>query len=359
MLLSIQYLRGIAAIYVVLYHFRIYLNDNLLIKNLGDVLFDYGYFGVDLFFMISGFVIVLSTEKKSEKKDFIIKRLFRIYPVYLFILSIYIYLDWDHIINIDLLKSIFFIHLNYLKPAPFYGYSIITTAWTLSYEIIFYFLFFISFSISHKYRVLICTILITFLFAIINLYFNNNFAYSAYGSINYNGLFCGLLKILSSQMIFEFIFGMILYVIYKNINFKLYLMPIIGIVFLFSIVLIISPANSGHGVFNIGLGCFFLLFSLIFLEKNHNIFIIKPLIFLGNISYSLYLSHLLVYRLILRDNFLLFKYINQLDATIKLFSITLLCILVSYFLYILIEKPSIKLARKILNNKHFKKINYV
>ncbi|WP_099073944.1 acyltransferase family protein [Proteus alimentorum] len=359
MLLSIQYLRGIAAIYVVLYHFRIYLNDNLLIKKLGDILFDYGYFGVDLFFMISGFVIVLSTEKKSEKKDFIIKRLFRIYPVYLFILSIYVYLDWNHINNSDLLKSIFFIHLDYLKSAPFYGYSMITPAWTLSYEIIFYFLFFISYSISHKYRVIICTILIALLFTIINLYFNNDYAYSAYGSINYNGLFCGLLKILSSQMIFEFILGMILYVIYKNITINLYLMPIIGIVFLFSIVLIISPANSGHGVFNIGLGCFALLFSLIFLEKNNNIIIIKPLILLGNISYSLYLSHLLVYRLILKDNFLLFKYINQLNATLKLFSITLLCILFSYFLYILIEKPSIKLARKFLNNKHFKKISYV
>ncbi|EJH5927203.1 acyltransferase family protein, partial [Escherichia coli] len=58
MVLSIHYLRGVAALFVVLFHLRSIIAGAYAQENLGDILFDYGYFGVDLFFMISGFVIV-------------------------------------------------------------------------------------------------------------------------------------------------------------------------------------------------------------------------------------------------------------------------------------------------------------
>ena len=83
MILSLQYLRGIAALLVVLYHYRGELNSIYAQKGLGDLLFSNGYIGVDLFFMVSGFVIMLSTEKDKSSLSFAIKRIFRIYPVYI------------------------------------------------------------------------------------------------------------------------------------------------------------------------------------------------------------------------------------------------------------------------------------
>lgn len=67
---TIQYLRGIAALAVVLFHYRFTLNEfnQFDIKNLGNILFSSGSFGVDLFFMISGFVITLSTKKIMEEE---------------------------------------------------------------------------------------------------------------------------------------------------------------------------------------------------------------------------------------------------------------------------------------------------
>ncbi|EPC6795507.1 acyltransferase family protein, partial [Escherichia coli H30] len=56
---SIQILRGLAALMVVLYHFRTVLNyDNV---RMGDYLFGKGFIGVDLFFVISGFIMAYTT----------------------------------------------------------------------------------------------------------------------------------------------------------------------------------------------------------------------------------------------------------------------------------------------------------
>lgn len=83
MLNSIQYLRGIASLFVVLFHMKWMINNIYTQNDLGDLLFISGNFGVDLFFVISGFVICLSTEKLESHTAirFIIRRFFRIYPL--------------------------------------------------------------------------------------------------------------------------------------------------------------------------------------------------------------------------------------------------------------------------------------
>ncbi|HCR1927425.1 hypothetical protein AF35_00289 [Enterobacter roggenkampii CHS 79] len=88
---SIQYLRGIAAILVVGFHFRGNLNDIYPIKNFGDLMFISGSFGVDLFFMISGFIIALSTAKSEDNMltKYVVKRFFRIYPLFIITLAIF------------------------------------------------------------------------------------------------------------------------------------------------------------------------------------------------------------------------------------------------------------------------------
>ena len=82
---QIDLFRFIAAISVVLYHylFRGYAADNMTDINFGKVgeYFKYGYLGVDLFFIISGFVIILSIKHNSIIK-FMISRFIRLYPTY-------------------------------------------------------------------------------------------------------------------------------------------------------------------------------------------------------------------------------------------------------------------------------------
>ena len=76
----IQSLRGISVLLVFFYHLK--LNN-----------FEYGYLGVDIFFVISGFVITsrIFQEYKTTNNfnflNFYLRRIKRIYPVLIFILS--------------------------------------------------------------------------------------------------------------------------------------------------------------------------------------------------------------------------------------------------------------------------------
>lgn len=84
---QIDLFRFFAAIGVVLFH---YLFRGTFLENVTKVqfpeiglYFKYGYLGVDLFFIISGFVISLSIQSRSIKK-FGISRFTRLYPAYWF-----------------------------------------------------------------------------------------------------------------------------------------------------------------------------------------------------------------------------------------------------------------------------------
>ncbi|HIA9831053.1 TPA: acyltransferase family protein, partial [Escherichia coli] len=122
---------------------------------------------------------------------FIIKRFFRLYPVYLlsfFLFSLvathFFMMDkssvplWFNIDNIK--KSLLFLQLRPTENAPFYGYSLIITAWTLSYEIYFYLVFCIAMMISHKYRSIISAIAIVAISFILQKIFTGNFTIDSY-----------------------------------------------------------------------------------------------------------------------------------------------------------------------------------
>lgn len=82
---ELDLLRFLAAMSVVIFHlsFRGAAADGYasVAYPVWDVVSRYGYLGVDLFFMISGFVILLSTEGKSIV-DFVVSRMVRLYPAY-------------------------------------------------------------------------------------------------------------------------------------------------------------------------------------------------------------------------------------------------------------------------------------
>jgi peptidoglycan/LPS O-acetylase OafA/YrhL len=80
--LYLDALRGIAAMAVLLYHyFDGYSNEFGRSFDYPSI-FDQGYFGVELFFLISGFVIFYTISKTKIVKEFLIKRAIRLYPTY-------------------------------------------------------------------------------------------------------------------------------------------------------------------------------------------------------------------------------------------------------------------------------------
>src|SRR5215216_4434281 len=75
---SVQYLRGIAAVAVVYFHTKIYMSE--FAWPIGR---QFGYGGVDLFFAISGFIMMVTTSVKPETPwAFYLKRIIRVVPLY-------------------------------------------------------------------------------------------------------------------------------------------------------------------------------------------------------------------------------------------------------------------------------------
>lgn len=143
---SIQALRGITALFIVLEHIR-FLNC--------------GAFGVDIFFCISGFMIMFSTHGGTRR--FLAKRLLRILPLY-YLMTIGTFLllllfpgmfEQTRANPAFLWKSLLFIPFDIgggvLQPLMRIG-------WTVNCEIFFYLLFCLAFRISHRFRGLICSL---------------------------------------------------------------------------------------------------------------------------------------------------------------------------------------------------------
>ncbi|MDR2241886.1 MAG: acyltransferase [Providencia alcalifaciens] len=354
MVYSIHYLRGIAAIFVVFFHFRLMLNGVYAQKDIGNILFGGGFFGVDLFFMISGFVIAISTEKNNSKSSFLLKRIFRIYPVYLFTMFIFLIMYIGDINFWYVVRAIFFTQLSYNMDAPFFGYSVIAVAWTLSYEVLFYFIFLISMMISHKYRAAVCSVVIVASFALINLVFKNDNFLDAHKTIDYHGPFQPILKLMSSPMILEFVVGIILYYLYKSIkkydltaiSKKIYPFLVLCLMIL-SLNILFNDA-SDHGIKIFGASCFLLIFILLLLDSSGFIGNNRALVFLGDISYSLYISHLVT-------KYALTNYVNisllSDNGFLKFSVYVLISLIFAFILHKLIEIPFIRVCRKITTNK--------
>ena len=148
-LMSIQYLRAIAAIGVVIYH----------IGELFARSYNFGGVGVDLFFVISGFIMwMVSRQREASPATFVKKRLLRIVPMYW---SVTIFLaacahlrpnlfPLDHPDISHVLLSLLFIP----HPRPVDGslLPLVSQGWTLNYEMFFYFLFALTLAWPRKYQ---------------------------------------------------------------------------------------------------------------------------------------------------------------------------------------------------------------
>jgi peptidoglycan/LPS O-acetylase OafA/YrhL len=80
--IELDALRGIAAMIVLISHYSWAYHHYFNILKPEKIYFKYGDWGVQFFFIISGFVIFMTLEKVATVREFALARFFRLYPVY-------------------------------------------------------------------------------------------------------------------------------------------------------------------------------------------------------------------------------------------------------------------------------------
>ena len=148
---NIQMLRGVAALLVVCHHLQGHYiamgGDLSIIKNIST----WGFLGVDIFFIISGYIMAHTTFDKprtlNSAKIFFKHRLIRIYLAYwvFFIITLLItYITNPFALeNLNLIKSFFLLDTDMNK-------LVLPVSWSLTYEVYFYFIFLATFIFSVK-----------------------------------------------------------------------------------------------------------------------------------------------------------------------------------------------------------------
>ena len=284
----IQYLRALSVLLVFFYHLKFEIFQN-------------GYLGVDVFFVISGYVITsrlyedFKVNKTISLKNFFIKRFKRIYPILLvFLFTTFIIItilspleNFNNRINTLLFALLGISNFFYLFSDKGYFDTIfddpLNHTWSLGVEEQFYIFFPIS-------------------FLILIYFFRNNFKFISYFFITL--ILLGIIFTFSNQddvkltfysplfRFWQFLFGSVIFLIslysdYKNKYLSYFF--ILG-VFLISL--------SGNFFDNFQKVLLVTIFSslLLFFSKDKFFFsnnlLSKYILVLGNISYSFYLWHL-------------------------------------------------------------------
>jgi exopolysaccharide production protein ExoZ len=156
---TVQAARGAAAMLVLLFHLT-YLAQAFLGFDLLRGVFKFGYSGVDFFFVLSGFIIHFVHGQDVGRPErlgrYLRKRFVRIYPVYwvvaLALLPVYFNPAQSTLSPQFYLSTL----LKSLLLLPQANNPLVTVAWTLTFEVFFYFMFALAIITPHRFaRVLI------------------------------------------------------------------------------------------------------------------------------------------------------------------------------------------------------------
>jgi len=281
---NIQMLRAVAALLVVFHHalphYAAMGGKIALISSLSE----WGFVGVDIFFVISGFIMAYTTFNKERTfdnaKTFFKHRLFRIYlgywPFFFVMLLILFVTNPQKISDLDVVGSFFLINVDMFQ-------LVLPVSWSLSYELYFYFLFLFTFifSIKQLYVLIpafIGLILLLVLYSFFNSEFQQHFFYS--------------------HFLLEFFAGVLLYM-YKDHLIRSWMLPIslLIVVVAYSYGITYETKNGLFRVLTFGTGALFIVLGALILEQKNSYRAGKQFEALGNASYTLYLSHLIIIQL--------------------------------------------------------------
>lgn len=300
---SLQTLRGFASIWVLCFHWGLAQNwGNTWVGMQG---WFNGFLGVDVFFVLSGFVNGLLIQKSSEVNQitfskYLNRRFFRIViPTWVSIVMV-VLVSWSEFGSQNywqrILHSFLFIPTG-KGAAPFYGYMFHIVVWSLFYEMLFYVSLSVTFFLK-SYRIPALLLLL-----IIPVFFNPISIWNPYEPKPINAL--EIYEVIqlgfTNPMMLEFALGLIGAWVYhwvfhlKQIPLKPNWTPTIAwglaIIVAISVLFLIFTPVQRHGIWPNGLVAFALVMGLAFQEtivkqKYHKIFV-----YLGTLSFPLFLTH--------------------------------------------------------------------
>ena len=312
---NINILRGIAAFAVMWFHLT---NNSALSKSVANT-GKYGYLGVEIFFVISGYILPYSMAKRNYRLanfgTFNLKRILRIYPPYL--ITILLGIGLMLVTNIPIPKKHIllseFVYMNsiwgYVWTAPVF--------WTLAIEIQFY--IFVSFAyplISSRSNVVFISSLLPFL----------ALAFVLPGAFlpSWLGMFS---------------LGIILF---RKTELRLQNTP-----FWILIIIISAFIMYINGVYP-SITCLLTVLFIAFVPVKGNNMITRAGLWLGSISYSLYLIHWDWGRVMIAV-FRHIPFVGSFEWLRLLFGLSA-SLLFAWLFYKIIESPSIKLSHKLRYN---------
>lgn len=343
-LYSLDYLRGLAAFGIMIYH---YLTWTLGSFSADTFMGRLGIYGISIFYVLSGLTLYYiywdkMKPSKEEIKSFFLKRIYRIFPL-LWLVTI---------VSIILSKKLPDFYSLFLNISGLFGFIewdtyFATGAWSIGNELVFYvfFPFFILFSKSYKP---IMVLLATSIFGIY-LYFafyilNENLTLFEQIRNYYNPL----------NQVFLFLGGFLLGRFLHNVKLKKSI--VIMLLILGLSIFIFYPVTGDTINLVVGLNrliftacCFLICISFYKNTFTLTKFISKPLILLGEISYSVYLIHPIVYSVI-ESKFI----IRYFPESVRLIISVMSTLIISYFVYQRFEKYFLKLGveKKIPAEQH-------
>lgn len=287
-LASLQILRALAAWTVVFHHYvQIFLGPTLA-TGIAGFFWQHGALGVDVFFVLSGFVMCLVVQgSKKGPVAFMVDRVFRLAPAYWFLSAVVIagiYLFPTGFSATDftaatLLQSALFIpSKNPVIPGM---YPVLTVGWTLNFEMFFYAALACCMALSKKW----CVPVLLALFSLVPLIYP------------YNG---PLSVIVLSPLLHEFSAGVVLALLWTK-----------GL----------EKHIAGSSLWTLAGACLFVVFGWFWMVtgKSPTVFAlsivscalvldrrlprdsawVRGLVHLGDLSYSTYLAHCVVMWIIL------------------------------------------------------------
>jgi exopolysaccharide production protein ExoZ len=332
MLQGIQILRALAALLVVFAHFE-YIEPVI------------GGFGVDIFFVISGFIMAYIVNKSPD--SFLYRRIIRIVPLYyaMTFLTTGLYLvkpSWFRNVILTpeaLVKSLLFIPYHIKNSGP-----ILTLGWTLNYEMFFYVSIALFVRIFGNKKGMIACLTGLSIFVLIS------------GFVSWESY---EMRFWGSTMIMEFVAGGILYYLWKH-RLRDTTQPVKNILILvgFSALLFSMYAEYVFGLsikryLLFGIPAFLVALGFLMLEnridsKNK---IHSTMVLLGDSSYAMYLVHPFVIYAFLRLVYTRTGLQGPVYEFLGLvFSMVLVC-LVSVALHRWFEKPVISLLKSLLDKR--------
>jgi len=354
---AVDGLRCIAVLGVIFYHYLYRFSYPHFEVSYTPYIFapsimEYGFFGVQLFFVISGFVISQTLEKSQTFSVFMIKRFVRLWPS-LVLCSIITFLsvkvfDPDQHFPIFHSKTIMdFVPGLTFTPASIWNWLlnqnnieyIDTAYWSLFVEMLFYFFGGIIFFIKPR-AFLNNWLLINLVLTVIRIISSPKLQFLFPESINdaFGWMYSLYLKLHVSYWVY-FSLGIFFNTLYKKER------PTLTSFIIMALLVILELYFLKGALSFIFLGIIALFVILVYRENWLAFLKLKIIVWIGLISYPLYLLHQNVGLILINQ---IVQFIDVRFLKILPFFVTLIMILLSSIIYNYYERPVIQLLKKAL-----------